>query len=156
MLELLAKLGRGDFLYTPTHAAFPRKLATLTKRLQRPIAHSLCVHTALPNSALSFHHTQETAPLLFADKPYTLYGTATKLEDLNLMIQGKGHHWINLAKPISLLTAERGKPHLDRELAARLALTHILTFLRTNDPQSLQNASSLLSPYDIPRVTLSQ
>lgn len=149
MLDLIAKLGRGEFLHSQTHAAFPRKLAVLVKRLQRPLASDLRVTLLDPSKKITLSHYIKAAPLLFSDKLYNIYGSTDKLEAINLIIQGKsGDKWINIVKKIDLTKAEKGKT-LDRELAAKEALTHVMNFIFTNDQTELLAAKELLSPFDI-------
>ena len=149
MLELMAKLGRGEYLYSQTHAAFPRKLAVLIKRLQRPIASDLRITLLDPKSKINFCHNTQTAPLLFSDKLYNIYGETEKLETIDLIIQGKsGDKWINIVKKIDLAKAEKAKT-IDKELASKKALTHIINFVFTNNQNELLLAKQLIQSYDL-------
>ncbi len=149
MLDLLAKLGRGEFLYSQTHSAFPRKLAVLMKRLQRPLASDVCISLATQNDKVNFSHFSQTAPLLFADKLYHIYGETEKLQDLHVVIQGKsGKKWINIVKKIDLKKAEKGK-EIAKELSSKEALAHIMNYIFTGDQNELNAAKALIAPFDI-------
>lgn len=149
MLDLLAKLGRGEFLYSQTHSAFPRKLAVMTKRLQRPLACDISVSLATSNEKISFSHFSQTAPLLFADKLYHIYGQTETLQDLHLVIQGKsGEKWINIVKKIDLKKAEKNK-EIAKELSSKEALAHIMNYIFTSDQSELAAAKALIAPFDI-------
>jgi hypothetical protein len=149
MLDLLAKLGRGEFLYSQTHSAFPRKLAVLVKRLQRPLASDVCVSLATTNDKVTFSHFTQTAPLLFADKLYHIYGQTEKLQDLHVVIQGKsGNKWINIVKKIDLKKAEKNR-EISKELSSKEALAHIMNYIFTSDQSELTAAKALIAPFDI-------
>jgi hypothetical protein len=149
MLDLLAKLGRGEFLYSQTHSAFPRKLAVLMKRLQRPLASDVCISLATSNEKVNFSHFTQTAPLLFADKLYHIYGETEKLEDLHVVIQGKsGDKWINIVKKIDLKKAEKSK-EIAKEISSKEALAHIMNYIFTSDQNELTAAKALIAPFDI-------
>ncbi len=149
MLESLAKLGRGEFLYSQTHSAFPRKLSLLMKRLQKPIATDLSIYSVDPDQKIHFAQNPHSSPLLFANKPYTIYGTTEKLENIQVIIQAKsGGKWINIVKKIDLSKAEKGKA-IDKELASRQALTHLMNFIFTNDQTELLQAKEIIKPFDL-------
>ncbi len=149
MLELLSKLGRGEFLHSQTHAAFPRKLAVLVKKIQKPIASDISITLTDPSQKINFAHNTKTAPLFYSGKPYTIYGQAEKLEDLSFIIQGKsGDKWLNIVKKINLSKAAKGKA-IDKELFTKEALTHVLNFIFTNKQSELVLAKDLITPYDV-------
>jgi len=150
MLDLLAKLGRGELLHTKTHASFPRKLAVLTKRLNRPLAKDIQI-TNITSNSVKFIENPNYSPMLFADKLYTFYGTADKLEDINIMIQGySNNRWMNINKKISLKDASRGNSSYEKEIALQKAFKHMVDFLFTNDHNDLYQAQVLLHPFDYP------
>jgi hypothetical protein len=149
MLELLSKLGRGEFLHSQTHAAFPRKLAVLVKKIQKPIASDISITLADPSQKITFAHNSKTAPLLYCSKPYIIYGQTEKLEDLRFIIQGKsGEKWLNIVKKVNLSKADKGKS-IDKELFTKEALGHVLNFIFTNNQSELILAKDLISPFDI-------
>ena len=149
MLESLAKLGRGEFLYSQTHSAFPRKLSLLVKRLQKPIATDFSIYCMDPNQKITFAQDPLSSPLFFGSRPYTIYGVAEKLENLKFIIQAKsGDKWINIVKEIDLSRAEKGKT-IDKELASKMALSHLLNFIFKNDQKELLHAKELIKPFDL-------
>lgn len=134
MLNLLAKLGRGEFLHSQIHTAFPRKLAVLMKRLQKPLAYDLSITKANPAQKITFYHNPQIAPLLFSDKSYYIYGTAETLEDLCIILQCRSpQKWFNIVKTISLKEASRGKSFLNKELTSKQELDHIINFIFNKD-----------------------
>ncbi len=146
MLELLARLGRGDLIYSPTLSGFPRKFASAVQKLGKPIAYNLRLTKISPTSTVTFHHENRFAPMLYAGKPYTIYGSASKLEDLTFILQGEAYgKWIHCTKKVSLKNASKGPSYLEEELATQKALQHITDFITTSDSTALIEAKKLLA-----------
>lgn len=149
MLELLAKLGKGELFHSQTNASFPRKLSVLIKRLNKPIANNICITNLSPK--VKIFQNKNYAPILFADKLYTFYGTTESLEDIDLIIQGyRGERFINIHKKISLQDSRRGNGSYEKEIALHRAFNHMVDFLNTNDHNDLYQAQLLLHPFDYP------
>lgn len=146
MLELLARLGRGELIYSSTTAAFPRKIASTIKKLGQPLAHNLHLTKVSSSPNALFHYENRFAPILYAGKPYTFYGTASKLEDLTFILQGESYgKWLHCTKKVSLKHASKGPSFLEEELATQKALLYISHFITTSDSTSLVEAKRLLA-----------
>ena len=146
MLELLARLGRGDLIHSPTVTGFPRKFASFVQKLGKPIAYNLHLTKISPSSTVTFHHENRFSPMLYAGKPYTIYGSAGKLEDLTFILQGEAYgKWIHCTKKVSLKNASKGPSYLEEELATQKALLYITEFIETSDSSSLTEAKKLLA-----------
>lgn len=149
MLELLAKLGKGEFFHSQTNASFPRKLSVHMKRLNKPIANNIQITNLSPK--VKIFQNKNYAPILFADKLYTFYGITDSLDDINLIIQGyRNERFININKKISLQDSRRGSSAYEKEIAFHRAFNHIIDFLQTNDHNDLYQAQALLHPFDYP------
>jgi len=150
MLDLLARIGKGSLLHSPTHASFPRKLASFTKALRSPIGTDLCI-THLDDSSTNFHHINTHAPILFANKSYLFHGSTNRLNNCHIMIQGcNDQKWFQFSKNICLKNLHSGRgAALEKEVIKERAFGHFMQFLQTNDQKNLYQAKQLLSPFDI-------
>lgn len=150
MLELLAKLGRGELFHSQTHASFPRKLSILTKRLGKPLANNIRLTNLTPSKVKIFQN-KHYAPIFFAEKLYTFYGSAEKLEDIQFLIQGyRNERWLNIRKKVSLKDSRRGGSSIEKEIALEKAFTHMVDFINSNDHNDLYQAQLLLHPFSYP------
>jgi hypothetical protein len=149
MLELISKLGKGEFLHSQTHAAFPRKLSVLTRRIQNPLMTDIRVHILNSDNKVQIASNSSLAPFVYGDKVFSIHGQTKKLEPIHVMIQGKsGDKWIQVCKKIDLSEAERSKS-VDKDLSEKEALEHIMNFIFTNDQKELLKARELTRPFDI-------
>jgi hypothetical protein len=149
MLELISKLGKGEFLHSQTHAAFPRKLSVLTRRIQNPLMTDIRVHILNSDSKAEVTSNSSLAPFVYGDKVFSIHGQTKKLQPIHVMIQGKsGEKWIQVSKKIDLSEAERSKS-VDKDLSEKEALEHIMNFIFTNDQKELLKARELTRPFDI-------
>lgn len=151
MLDWMAKLYHGEMLHVSTHAAFPRRLSLLVKKLHRPLAYDIHVTTADPSDNVRFLHDAKIAENLFADKTYTLYGAAKNLQDINLIIQGKaGDKWLNLTKTISLKNSFKARGQLEKESACQKALLALYEYIEKGSNEKLAEAKEVASEFDVP------
>jgi hypothetical protein len=113
-LDMIATHNHGELLYSKTNAALPRQLAILVKNLRNPIANNLYISTIRNESnTIEFFPSSGQLPAFFADHPLTIYGKTDRLQNIDLMIQGKvDDEWINISQSINLRQARHG----DREL----------------------------------------
>ncbi len=113
-LDMIAFHNHGELIYSKTNAALPRQLAILIKNLRTPLANNLHVSTIRNESdTVEFFPPSGYMPALFADQPLVIYGKTDRLQNIDLMVQGKVEdEWINITQSINLRQAKRG----DREL----------------------------------------
>lgn len=93
-----------ESLYSDTHAAFPRRLASLVKNVSFPIANHLkiSVITEDPNLHIELFPNSH---ILYQDKPFIIYGKMDHLKNFQLILQGNNvNSWINITKPIVFTT----------------------------------------------------
>ena len=152
MLDLISTFNHGEFMYSPTHAAFPRKLAVLVKHIESFIVKNIRIHVTSARNDLDvqFYPNQESFPSLYADHPYTLYGSIDKLEDFDLILQGQsGDRWVNILQHVSFANAEQAGHKLKRNFALQQAYVCYDYYLKKNDPFFLAEAERILSPHDL-------
>jgi hypothetical protein len=113
-LDMIAFHNHGNLLYSKTNVALPRQLAILVKNLKNPIASQLFL-SAIRNESntVEFFSRPDQMPAFFADQPFVIYGKTDRLQNIDLMLQGKVEaEWINISQTINLRQAKPG----DREL----------------------------------------
>ncbi|WP_420421607.1 VWA domain-containing protein [Simkania sp.] len=156
MLDLISTFNNGEFMYSQTNAAFPRKLAVLVKHIESLIAKDIRIHVTSADSKLDvqFYPNQESYPSLYADQPYTLYGSIDKLEDFELILQGRaGDSWINIKQKVSFHNAKEAGYKLKRNFALQQAYVCYDYYLKQNDPFFLSEAERILSPHSVSPAT---
>ena len=150
MLEILASLNKGELMYSQTHAAFPRKVASLVKHSSKFIAQSVHINSALKTNddvILEFFPDSKIAPHIFSDKSYTIIGRCSKLVDFELFVQGKqGSQWLNIKKNISLKNARTGSQSVYKDYTTYTAYSKYREFLNDGDTSLLDQAKKILHP----------
>jgi hypothetical protein len=147
-LDLLGTASRGSLLYSDTHTGFPRKLAKLVMTLRSPVAKemSLNIVASDPSSRLQLYPLSSRLPYLFSDHPYVIYGTAEKLSDFSLVLEGKNKGQIfSIKKEISFNKAKPGNRLLSKEWKAQQAYLFYEQYLQEGKPVFLEQAQQLLS-----------
>ncbi|MCB1075440.1 MAG: VWA domain-containing protein [Simkania sp.] len=156
MLDLISTFNNGEFMYSQTNAAFPRKLAVLVKHIESLIAKDIRIHvtSSASNLDIQFYPNQESYPSLYADQPYILYGSIDRLEDFELILQGRaGNSWINIKQKVSFRNAEEAGHKLKRNFALQQAYACYDYYLKKNDPFFLTEAERILSPHLVSPAT---
>ncbi len=151
MLNLLAQLGGGEFLYSQTHAAFPRKLSIMMKKIRRPILTNITI-TPINAKSYKIEQVDKCKQPLFADKSYTTYLTTNCVDDLNIIIQGyaSSGHYINIQKQIYIKNIVYGGSTCQKEVAKRRVLSYVVKFLLSNDNNDLQQAIKIAHAFNLP------
>lgn len=147
-LDLLSTVSRGSLLYSDTHTGFPRKLAKLVLTVRSPIAKemSLSLVPTDPSARLQIYPSSSRLPYLFSDHPYVLYGTAEKLTDFTLLLEGKNKgQLLAIKKMISFTKAKPGNRLLSKQWAAQQAHLFYEQYLQEGKPALLEEAKKLLS-----------
>lgn len=147
-LDLLSTVSRGSLLYSDTHTGFPRKLAKLVLTVRSPIAKemSVAILPTDPSARLQIYPSSSCLPYLFSDHPYVLYGTAEKLSDFTLLLEGKNNgQMLAIKKVISFTKAKPGNRLLSKQWAAQQAHLFYEQYLQEGKPALLEEAKKLLS-----------
>ena len=147
-LDLLGTVSRGSLLYSDTHTGFPRRLAKLVLTLRSPVAKemSLSILPTDPSVRLQLYPSSSRLPYLFSDHPYVLYGTADKLSDFTLILEGKNKGQIlSIKKDISFAKAKPGNRLLSKEWSTQQAHLFYEQYLQEGKPALLEEAQKLLS-----------
>ena len=146
-LKMLSLASRGSLLYSDTHAAFPRKLAKLVMDLRYPIAKEMSASLIFPkgSSHIELLPPSSRLPNLFSDHPYVLMGSASKLEDFTLILEGKNKADVfTIKKTISLSKAKLGSRLLLKQWSAEKAHMLFDQYLREGESTVLQQAEKQL------------
>jgi hypothetical protein len=147
MLDLLSAFGRGSLLYSDTHAAFPRKLASLVIGIRNPIAKEIDFHisTSDPTARLCLFPTASHLPTFFSDRPYTLYGMCDHLCSFNLILQGRNKNQpLMIRKTITLSAGKTDTKGLKKERDRVEAHLYYEKFLDEGKVAHLDKAKELL------------
>lgn len=147
-LDLLGTVSRGSLLYSDTHTGFPRKLAKLVLNLRSPVAKemSLNILASDPTARLRLYPSSSRLPYLFSDHPYVIYGTADKLTDFTLILEGKNKGEIfAIKKEISFAGARPGSRLLSKEWSTEQAHLFYEQYLQEGKPVLLEEAKKLLA-----------
>ncbi|MGH7889445.1 MAG: VWA domain-containing protein [Thermodesulfobacteriota bacterium] len=147
-LDLLGTVSRGSMLYSDTHTGFPRKLAKLVLTLRSPIAKEMSLTTLStdPSSRIQIFPSSSRLPYLFSDHPFVLYGTADKLSDFTIILEGRNKgQLLTIKKPISFASAKPGNRLLSKQWAAQQAHLFYDQYLKEGKPALLEEAKKLLS-----------
>jgi len=151
MLELLAKIGKGELSLAKTHSAFGRKLCTLVRHISKPVAHGIAVTALSDDPNLTIEFSNDFSGQLFADRSFAIYGKSTSLCSIDLLLQGRRENrFINLRKRISLKDAEKGKGSIEKEFYSHKAVHELISFIFSNDQTHLLNAKNYLAPFNSP------
>jgi hypothetical protein len=147
-LDLLGIVSRGFLLYSDTHTGFPRKLAKLVLTLRSPVAKEMSLNILAHDSSsrLQLYPSSSRLPYLFSDHPYVLYGTAEKLTDFTLILEGKNKGQIlSIKKEISFSKAKPASRLLSKEWKAQQAHLFYEQYLQEGKPVFLEEAKKLLA-----------
>ncbi len=150
VLDLFSGLYGGSLLYSSTHAAFPRKLAVLTKNIKHPIITDLRISLVDEEENIKFYHNPKITSYLCKDGTMNFMGTAKELKEFEVLIQGKiQNRWVNIRQRVNLNEAARGRGKLEKQLALQRAYNHCAEFLVNGDPEELTAAQTILKPFNI-------
>ena len=147
-LDLLGTASRGSLLYSDTHTGFPRKLAKLILTLRSPVAKEMSLNIVAndPSARLQLYPSSFRLPYLFSDHPYVLYGTAEKLSDFTLILEGKNKGRIlSIKKEISFNKSRPANRLLSKEWQTQQAHLFYEQYLQEGKPALLEQAQKLLS-----------
>ena len=143
-LELLATAGRGSFIYSDTHTGFPRKLAKQILALRFPIAKDMTF--SLSNSKIELSPSSARLPSLFSDHPFVLYGSADKLTDFTLTLEGRNQDKVlSIKKQVSFSDAKQGSRLLSKQWNAQIAQMRYEQYLQEGKLSFLEEAKKLIS-----------
>ncbi len=147
-LDLLGTVSRGSLLYSDTHTGFPRKLAKLVLTLRSPVAKEMSLNIVAtdPAARVQLYPSSARLPYLFSDHPYVIYGTAEKLSDFTLVLEGKNKGQIlSIKKEISFVKAKPGNRLLSKEWSTQQAHLFYEQYLQEGKPVFLEEAKKLLT-----------
>ncbi len=146
-LKTLAYLNGGEVLYSPTHAAFGRKLAKCVKELSAPLAKSLFISITASDSS---HDAQLITasphlPSLYNHLPYTVYGlTPSAQDELTFVLQAiHKDQPIVIQKKLLLTKAYSKSPGLEKAWLENCAKSHFAEYIQHGSKEKLKEARLL-------------
>lgn len=154
LLDVLSRFNKGSAYHCTSNDQIKQTLTDLLRSLQSPIGKDLT------GSVVSVHEEAVVvlAPRhgvmsnLFRDRPYVLYGSASRLEDFFLFLQGTYYdRFLDIKQRISFADA-RQVPTQELECQWAVLQAHDLyhQFLKDGNTVTLGEARRILSPYGIP------
>lgn len=147
MLDLLSAISGGRFLYSDTHASFPRKLAKLVLDLRNPVAKDLMI-VAQPHRSharVEFYPSSTHLPLLHGHQPYTIYGYIDEPCNFDLIVQGRNsNEWVTIKKTISFLKGAKSSPQFEKQWRASQADLYYTRFVKEGKADLLDKAKAIL------------
>lgn len=92
LMKSLAELSLGHLVYEPKLPEFERTFASFVKSIARPIAKDITLATISGNNnqKITWFTPPSRLPILYAKKPYILYGYTNEPVDFTLFIHAKG------------------------------------------------------------------
>jgi hypothetical protein len=107
---------------------------------------SLNILASDPTARLHLYPSSSRLPYLFSDHPYILYGTADKLADFTLILEGKNKGEVfAIKKEISFEGAKPGSRLLSKEWSTEQAHLFYEQYLQEGKPVLLEEAKKLLA-----------
>ncbi|QVL57706.1 MAG: hypothetical protein KFB93_01120 [Simkaniaceae bacterium] len=153
MLDLLSTFNNGELMYSKTNASFSRRLSVLVKHIESLVAKDIHVNVTSikQETGIEFYPNESTLPSLYADRPYTVYGSINELKDFDLILQGRcGEQWINIKQSISFKHAQKATHSIKKGIALQKAYVCYDYFLKNDDPFFLREAQIILEPHNVP------
>lgn len=154
LLDLLSSLSRGSLLYSDTHTSFPRKLAKLVIDLRHPIAKDMMLSIVQANasSGVKLYPASAYLPYLLSDHPYVIFGTANKLSDFTVLLEGRNkNRALSIKKTISFEKAKQDSRFLAQKWKTTQAHEYYEKYLEEGQITLLQKAESLFKNDQSPR-----
>lgn len=153
MLDLLSTFNNGELMYSKTNASFSRQLSVLVKHIESFVAKN--IHINVTGSSLEtgieFYPNEKNLPCLYADRPYTIYGSINELKDFDFLLQGRaGDQWINVKQSISFKHATYASHSIKKGMALKKAYVCYDYFMKNEDSFFLSEAQKILEPFNIP------
>ncbi len=144
-LKVLTTQAGGDLLFSPTHAAFARKLAKFVLELRSPLAKSVIASVSSSDRTIKTKLLTPSShlPGLFNHTPFTLYGATSDPTTLTITLQG-----IHKDQPIVIqkeITFERPlakSPQLEKAWLEQLAWNHWGKYIKSGKKEDLKRAKS--------------
>jgi hypothetical protein len=153
MLDLLSTFNHGELMYSKTNAAFSRQLAALVKHVETFVAKNIHINVTgvALETGIEFYPNEKTLPLLYADKPYMIYGSINELKDFDMILQGRaGDQWIHIKQSITFADATLASNAIQRGMALQKAYVCYDYYMKNEDTFFLSEAQKILEPFNIP------
>lgn len=153
-LDLLSAINKGSLHYTSYDDEVPHLMVNLMQSLQNPIGKDMSA-TVIANDGMteiSLFPSSTRMPNLYERTPLVLYGTASDLEDFQIVFQGKySDRWLDVKRQVSFRHAKQVTDHsLEKMWAIQHAYDAYEKYLRTGEGTYLLEAQQILTKYKMP------
>lgn len=145
LLKVITTQAGGDLLFSPTHAAFARKLAKFVHSLRAPLAKEISTTLTVSEKRIKAKllTPSEHLPALFNHHPYTLYGALSEPTTLTLTIEGiHKNQPIVIQKEIPFERPLQKSPQLEKEWLQQLSLNQWGKYIKTGKKENLVQAKA--------------
>ena len=145
LLKVLTTQTGGEVLFSPTHAAFARKLAKYVRTLRSPLAKEVSTTLTTPDKKIKVKllTASNHLPSLYNHVPYTLYGAVSEPTTITIAIEGLHKQQpIVIQKEITFERPVTKSPQLEKAWLELLSLNQWGKFLKTGKKQDLQRAKA--------------
>lgn len=154
LLNLLTVCNRGLLAYSKRVPESTKVLKELVLSMRTPIGKELVATPMMEDASQRVHlyPPPHRMPPLYLERPYVLYGVATKPSSFSLFLQGRYYdQWLDIRQKVDF---QRGKKvpleELKREIAREQAYDLYEKYLNTGNSQLLVELHALLQPHRIP------
>ncbi len=153
LLESLCTFNHGKLFVSPNLSAMTQTVAGLVQGLQ-PIGKDLVISVVPsdPEQMIALSPPNSRLPPLYEKLPFVLYGTANRIDDFYIFIQGRYYgKRLDMKHKVSLAASDKGNDQaLKRAWALQKAQVYYERYLKEGKQQYLTLAQQLLTPYQLP------
>lgn len=153
LFDLFSSVNKGSLTCVARDENVSTLLLNLMHNLQNPIAKDMITSWTAPDgNEITLFPTGNRSPNLYQQTPYVIYGNINRLEDFQIMFQGKhDDRSIDIKQVVSFHDAQKSDEYLlERALVLQQAYDEYDRYLRSGDQFHLQQARQLLMIYQIP------
>lgn len=152
LLDLMSSFNQGQLIYSHDHRDLKSLITNLLKTIQTPIGKEM-VATPIVADKQTVVLLQPTAVRLqdlYQGRPFVVYGSANRLSDFVLFLQGKYYdRRFDIKKKITFKNALLGSFSIERKWTELLAHEFYARYLEDGNLGHLETAKQLLAPLKI-------
>jgi hypothetical protein len=141
LLHLLAKLNGGELLYKDHSTHLEKTFSPFIQSLLAPIATNVLITIAKEHKQqnISLLIPKHRTPILYASKPYRIYGIVDSLDSFTLFLQGSAKDGVMTLKKHIELTATKEEPYLLQEAEIQNSLDALEKYIKDGNNKHLKH-----------------